>query len=313
MKNREIKIRERVAADVRFVLVLAAWAIAALVGILLIAAYTIRLDIAFMEANRMIKDDRLREAIFQQVFDLEPWLYFAFPAGIIGNSAIAFLFGRSQDKYFEQFRVAFENFGKAWVRPDFTGLGPLDQFTRDFMLLVQGRLHAGESPEYDKRRAEILGEWPKSPRIYWKDQLRFGVLSGFLACYFSSLCMMIFWQANGKILDLSRQLTFTTGAEAPQFFLTQMRMAEPLGWAVVVGITILSILSGIRFASTTSNAAYACGRQLVRFVEGEYSARIFLRDGDPGREEVARVNEVLAKLAAEVALQNREVKEKPTA
>ena len=301
MKNYRFLIRERVAADARFVLALSAWAIAALIAILLITAYTIRLDIAFMEANQMIRDERLRDAIFQQAFDLETWLYFAFPLGIIGNSVIAFLFARTQDKYFSKFRAAFENFGKSWVRPDLSALGPLDKFTRDFMLLAQGRLHSGEPAEYAKRRTQILDAWPKTTRIYWKDQVRFGVLSGFLACYFSSLCMIVFWQANGRILDLSRQLTTTTNGDAPQFFVTQTNMAEPFGWSVVVGITLLSVLSGIRFASTTSNAAYACGRQLKRFLEGNTSARIVLRLGDPGREEMDRVNEVLSRLAEEMA------------
>lgn len=301
MRNIRLVIRERVQANVRFVCALGFWAIVALVGILLLTAYTVRLDIAFMEANHMIKNEDLRGAIFLQSFNLETWLCFAYPIGIIGNSIIAALFSRSQDRYFARFREAFENFGKAWVRPDMTGLGLLEGYARDFMVLVQGGFIDGNSKGYRDVRNRILAGWADTPKIYWRDQFRFALLSGALACYFSSLCMMIFWHVNGRIYDLSRVLTIYTNSDAPQFFLVQMNLAETIGWTIVAAVTVLSILTGIRFSSTTSNAAYACGRQLKRFLEGDHSARIVLRYGDPGREDMAKVNVILSKLEEALA------------
>lgn len=300
MPNIRIIVRERIQANVRFACALGLWAIAALVGILVLTAYTVRLDIAFMEANHMLRSDDLRGAIFLQAFNLDTWLYFAYPIGIIGNFVIAVLFFRSQDRYFARFRAAFESFGVSWIRPEISGLGMLEAYAKDFMMLTQGGFLAGNTKEYKEVRDRILAKWADTPRIYWRDQVRFALLSGVLACYFSSLCMMIFWHVNERIYDLSRVLTVPNGGDAPQFFSTQMNLAETLGWTIILIVTALSILTGISFSNTTSNAAYACGRQLKRFLEGDRSARITLRYGDPGREDMLKVNEILAKLEAEI-------------
>jgi len=296
MKNITIVMKDRIRARLKFALSAALWSTLAFAGILFLTAFTIRLDIAFMEANHMLRDEGLRQAIFIQVFDFDPWMYFAYPIGILANGVIAALFAGTQDRYFTRFRECFENFGKSWMRPDLKDLGPLSKCTWDFMVLIQGRFVDGKSKSYLDVRNKMMNEWPKAPKVYWRDQLRYALLSGILACYFSALSMMIFWQANGKILDLSRALTTPNGADAPQFFLTQMGMAENIGWAIVGLITLGSVWSGLRYAWNTSNAAYACGRQLRFFLEGNHGARITLRHGDPGREDMQRVNDVLAKL-----------------
>jgi hypothetical protein len=296
MTNITIVLKERLRARIKFALTAIWWSSLALGIIVLITAYTIRLDIAFMEANHMLKNEGLRDAIFVQVFDLEPWVYFAYPFGILANGVIAALFAGAQDRYFRRFREAFENFGKSWMRPDLKDLGPLSKCTWDFMVLVQGSFVDGKSKPYLDVRTKMLNEWPKAAQVYWRDQIRYALLSGVLACYFSALSMIVFWQANDKILNLSRSLTRSTGGDAPQFFATQMEMSGNLGWAVVGLITLASVWSGLKYAWTTSNAAYACGRQLRNFLEGDAKARIQLRHGDPGRDDMPAVNEVLAKL-----------------
>jgi hypothetical protein len=108
--------------------------------------------------------------------------------------------------------------------------------------------------------------------------------------------MMIFWHANSKIVILTSQMTQIKTVNAASFFDFQFSISENIGWTFTILVTLTSCIAGVKFSRKTYMAAYAIRRQLRLFLEGNLSARLSLRSGDPGLTEIKALNLTLDKI-----------------
>ncbi len=296
LREIQLKLDDRFKAYARFALTLALLSIGALVGVILLTAYTIRMDIAFMEANSMLKHDLIRGDIMREAFTYDSFLPALIILGILANTAIAGLFGISQEHYFSRFRKELEAFAETLQFHKPRQLGPLQDSAEDFIHLLSIRKQEGDSERFRDLRTKLLSLWPKGIRVYILDQVQFAVIAGGLAAYYSALCMMIFWHANSKIVILTSQMTQIKNVNASSFFDFQFGISETIGWTFTIIVTITSCLAGAKFSRKTYMASYAIRRQLKLFLEGNLSARISLRSGDPGLTEIKAMNSALDKI-----------------
>jgi hypothetical protein len=296
IKNIQIIISDRIKAYGRFALILGLLSLTALVGVVLLTAYTIRLDIAFMEANAMIKHEMIRADIMRDVFTFDSWFPLFIPLGLAANAAIAALFGLAQEHYFTRFRVAMEQFSESLKDPKALHLGPLQHSAHDFFELIALRKTQGDSTAFQERKAKLLEHWPKGAIPHLTDQVQFTLIAGVLAAYYSALCMMIFWHANSRIVALTSSMTQFKDINASSFFDFQFGVSEGIGWTFIIFITLSSCLAGLRFSQSTASAAYAIRRQLMLFLNGNHETRVSLRKGDPGISEIPAINEALSKI-----------------
>ena len=114
--------------------------------------------------------------------------------------------------------------------------------------------------------------------------------------------MMVFWHANSKIVILTSQMTHIKNVNASSFFDFQFSISETIGWTFTVLVTLTSCIAGAKFSRKTYMASYAIRRQLRMFLEGNLSARLSLRSGDPGLTEIKAMNLALDKI--EISLRN---------
>jgi len=296
LREIRLKLDDRVKAYARFALTLALLSLGALIGVVMLTAYTIRMDIAFMEANLMLKNDLIRGDIMREAFSYEGFFPVLILLGILANAAIAGIFGVSQEHYFSRFRLELEQFAENLQFQKPRQLGPLQDSAEDFIHLVSIRKQEGESERFRDLRIKLLSLWPKGIRVYLLDQVQFAVIAGGLAAYYSSLCMMVFWHANSKIVILTSQMTQIKNVNASSFFDFQFGISETIGWTFTVLVTLTSCIAGAKFSRKTYMAAYAIRRQLRMFLEGNLSARLSLRSGDPGLTEIKAMNVALDKI-----------------
>ncbi len=296
LREIRLKLDDRVKAYARFALTLALLSLGALIGVVMLTAYTIRMDIAFMEANLMLKNDLIRGDIMREAFSYEGFFPLLILLGILANAAIAGIFGVSQEHYFSRFRMELEQFAENLQFQKPRQLGPLQDSAEDFIHLVSIRKQEGESERFRDLRIKLLSLWPKGIRVYLLDQIQFAVIAGGLAAYYSSLCMMVFWHANSKIVILTSQMTHIKNVNASSFFDFQFSISETIGWTFTVLVTLTSCIAGAKFSRKTYMASYAIRRQLRMFLEGNLSARLSLRSGDPGLTEIKAMNLALDKI-----------------
>lgn len=296
LREIRLKLDDRVKAYARFALTLAMLSLSALVGVVLLTAYTIRMDIAFMEANHMLKNDLIRSDIMREAFSYDGFFPALILMGILANAAIAGIFGVSQEHYFSKFRKELEQFAETLQFQKPRQLGPLQDSAEDFIHLLSIRKQEGDSERYQDLRTKLLSLWPKGIRVYLLDQVQFAVIAGGLAAYYSALCMMIFWHANSKIVILTSQMTQIKTVNAASFFDFQFSISENIGWTFTILVTLTSCIAGAKFSRKTYMASYAIRRQLRLFLEGNLSARISLRSGDPGLTEIKAMNLALDKI-----------------
>jgi hypothetical protein len=292
----QIKLDDRFKSYTRFDLTLSFFSLGGLIGVVLLTAYTIRMDIAFMEANAMLKNDWIRGDVMREVFSYDNYFPALIVIGLIANGVIAGLFGVSQEHYFQRLRRDLERFAETLQFTKPHHLGPLQNAAEDFMHLISVRKQEGDSERFRDLRTKTLSLWPKSIKVYLMDQVQFALIAGVLAAYYSALCMMIFWHANSKIVILTAQMTHLKDIRASTFFEFQFGIAENIGWTLAVFVTLASCLAGVRFSRKTYMAAYAIRRQLRLFLEGNSSARLSLRSGDPGLGEIKAMNLALDKI-----------------
>jgi hypothetical protein len=296
LREIRVKLDDRVKAYARFALTLALLSLGALIGVILLTAYTVRMDIAFMEANQMLKNELIRSDIMREAFSYDGFFPSLILLGILANSAIAGIFGVSQEHYFSRFRKELEQFAETLQFQKPRQLGPLQDSVEDFIHLISIRKQEGESERFKDLRNKLLSLWPKGIRVYLLDQVQFAVIAGGLAAYYSALCMMIFWHANSKIVILTSQMTQIKTVNAASFFDFQFSISENIGWTFTILVTLTSCIAGVKFSRKTYLAAYAIRRQLRLFLEGNLSARLSLRSGDPGLTEIKALNATLDKI-----------------
>jgi hypothetical protein len=317
LKAFRIILDDRFKSYLRFALTLTLLSLCALIGVTLLTAYTVRMDIAFMEANSMLKHEMIRADIMREAFSYDsPFFPFLIILGLIANGAVAAVFGISQEHYFTRFRSELERFAGSMQFTKPHQLGPLQVTAEDFMQLVSLRKLEGDSEHFKDLRGKLLSLWPKGIRIYLTDQIHFALIAGGLAAYYSALCMMIFWHANSKIVILTSSLTHFKDVNAASFFEFQFGVSEVIGWVLVILVTISSCVAGAEFSRKTYMASYAVRRQLKLFLDGNTSARISLRKGDPGYTEVAAMNAALEQIDKAIREPGefivREEKDQPT-
>jgi hypothetical protein len=254
------------------------------------------MDIAFMEANQMLKNELIRSDIMREAFTYDGYFPALILIGILANAAIAGIFGVSQEHYFTRFRKELEQFSDTLQFQKPRQLGPLQDSVEDFIHLISIRKIEGDSDRFKDLRNKLLSLWPKGIRIYVLDQVQFAVIAGGLAAYYSALCMMVFWHANSKIVILTSQMTQIKTVNAGSFFDFQFSISENIGWTFTILVTLTSCIAGAKFSRKTYMAAYAIRRQLRLFLEGNLSARLSLRSGDPGLTEIKALNIALDKI-----------------
>lgn len=296
LREIRIKLDDRFKSYARFALTLALLSLGALVGVVMLTAYTVRMDIAFMEANLMLKNEMIRADIMREAFSYEGFFPALILLGILANSAIAGIFGLSQEHYFSRFRKELEQFAEHLQFQKPRLLGPLQDSTEDFIHLISIRKQEGDSERFRDLRTKLLLLWPTGIRVYLLDQVQFALIAGGLAAYYSALCMMVFWHANSKIVILTSQMTHIKSVNASSFFDFQFSISENIGWTFAILVTITSCLAGAKFSRKTHMASYAIRRQLRLFLEGNLSARFSLRSGDPGLTEIKSMNLALDKI-----------------
>ncbi len=309
----QLKLDDRVKAYARFALTLALLSVSALIGVVLLTAYTVRMDIAFMEANHMLRNEMIRADIMREAFSYDGFFPALILLGILANTAIAGIFGVSQEHYFSRFRKELEHFSETLQFHKPRQLGPLQDSAEDFIHLLSIRKQEGDSERFRDLRNKLLSLWPKGIRIYLLDQIQFAVIAGGLAAYYSALCMMVFWHANSKVVILTSQMTQIKTVNAASFFEFQFSISENIGWTYTILVTLTSCMAGASFSRKTYMASYAIRRQLRMFLEGNLAARLSLRSGDPGLTEIKAMNLALDRI--ERSIKNTGsfvVREKPT-
>ena len=284
----QLKLDDRVKAYARFALTLALLSLSALIGVVLLTAYTIRMDIAFMEANHMLRNELIRSDIMREAFSYDGYFPALILLGILANTAIA--------GYFTRFRKELEQFAETLQFHKPRQLGPLQDSAEDFIHLLSIRKQEGDSERFKDLRNKLLSLWPKGIRVYLLDQIQFAVIAGGLAAYYSALCMMVFWHANSKVVILTSQMTQIKTVNAASFFEFQFSISESIGWTYTILVTLTSCIAGAGFSRKTYMASYAIRRQLRMFLEGNLAARLSLRSGDPGLTEIKAMNLALDKI-----------------
>lgn len=273
------------------------WSLVALSALVFVLSIISRLDVAFFEANGMIKNPELRYAFYAQIFEIDPVFFGMLGVGLLTVAAISMLFCKSQFDYFRRVAEAFANFAEKSEVPTTAQMGPFSPHIGYFFDVMARRLNGDEEDKVQAVLDAGLRDWPKAPRVAWADQAQFIIVSALLGVFFSILCMIFYWKVSDRVVDLSNMLARFTSTTGPQFLTEQFTIMGTVVW-VVLGLTVGNFaLTGYRFGMQIAEANYAILRDLRNFMEGKYSQRLFLRRGYPVHSFAVQINTSLDRIS----------------
>ena len=278
------------------------WSVLALSTLAFTVVIVARLDVAFFEANGMIRAPVLREAFYTQIFQIDPIFFGMLGLGFALVIGTSMLFAKSQLNYFRRLALAFQSFANTGHVPSASQMGPFSPHIGYFFDVVARRLKGEPSHKIDAVVTAAVRQWPRQPRISWVDQAQFMCVAGLLGVFFSGLCVVCYWKVNERVIDFATNAVRFTSNTAPQFFFNeQIQIVNMMVWAVLALITVNFALTGYKFGLQISEASYAILRDLRTFMEGDHEQRLFLRRAYPASAFAGRINGSLDKLAEKMA------------
>lgn len=290
------------------------WSVLALGALVFTLVIVARLDVAFFEANGMIRAPVLREAFYTQIFQIDPIFFGMLGVGFALVIGVSMLFAKSQLDYFGRLAAAFQRFASTGQVPSASQLGPFSPHVGYFFDVVARRLNGEPSHKIQAVLAEAVRQWPRQPRISWVDQAQFMFVSGLLGLFFSALCVVCYWKVNDRVVDFANTAVRFTSNTAPQFFFhEQFQIVNMMVWAVLALTTINFAITGYKFGLQISEASYAILRDLRTFMEGDHEQRLFLRRTYPVHAFSVRINGSLDKLADKAAKKAAQITRKEAA
>lgn len=266
------------------------WSIVALGALVFVLSIVSRLDIAFFEANGMIKNPELRYAFYTQIFAIDPVFFGMLGAGLLTVAAVSMLFCKSQFDYFRRLSSAFSDFAEKNEVPSTSQMGQFSPHVGYFFDVTARRLKGDDEEKIQAVLDAALREWPKAPRVSWTDQAQFIIVSAFLGAFFSVLCMIFYWKVSDRVVDLSNMLVRFSNSSSPQFLSEQFTIMSTVVWAVLILTVVNFALTGYRFGMQIAEANYAILRDLRNYMEGNYNQRLFLRRGYPAHSFAVQIN-----------------------
>lgn len=266
------------------------WSAVALGSLIFVLAIVSRLDVAFFEANGMLKNPELRSAFYTQIFQIDPVFFGLLGLGLSTVVGVSMLFCKSQFDYFRRLAEAFAAFAEKSEVPTTSQMGQFSPHVGYFFDVIARRLKNEDEEKAQAVLDAALREWPHAPRVSWADQAQFIVVSGLLGMFFSTLCVIFYWKVSDRVVDLSNMLVRFTSTSGPQFLTEQFSIMSIVVWSVLVLTVVNFGLTGYRFGLQIAEANYAILRDLRNFMEGRYEQRLFLRRGYPAHAFAVKIN-----------------------
>ena len=279
---------------------LMAWGFCSVIALSYTVYIITRLSLSFFVANGMISHPEVLEAIYYQVFDLEPIFFFMLLLGFAGVATTAFIFSSSQFNYFKRLGDALAEFSLSGPHPNMKNLGPFNRPVNQFIEVVNLRMAKKGDASISERLAAIEKEWPLGPHVSWMDQIQFAAVSTLIAGFFTMLSLIFFWKVTDRLVELSGSLIRYKVASGPSFFNAQTEIVTLVMWTVFSLMIIAFGITGFRFGNRVSQAHYAVLRDLRKFMQGDFSQRVVLRNDDPAQVLLPQINEALARIAERI-------------
>jgi hypothetical protein len=291
------------SASIRLTLRVAVAALVGFFGLICLLSVVARLDVAFFEANGMIRSEELRGAFYLQIFQVDLSIVAMVAGGFVSLAVLTFLFSKSQFDYISRLHLAFAHFEKV-ERPlnadELRDLGPLRHTAEHFFKILSLRLkHEGET-SVDAALKEALVEWPKSPQISWLDQLQFSLVLGSVAAFFGASCVSFYLKVSDRVTELAGHMIRFSSPQGPSFLAEQFELTSLLVGIILTLVISVAGVFGFNFSRQMAEADYAMSRDLASFMKGDFKHRIHLRIGDPARDLLPPLNAILARLQAKL-------------
>lgn len=279
---------------------LTCWGMCSVIALSYTVYIITRLSLSFFVANGMVSNPEVLEAIYYQVFSLEPIFFFMLMLGFLGVASTAYMFSSSQFNYFKRLGDALSEFSLNGVNSGFKNLGPFNRTANQFMEIIDLRMAKKGDAAVSDRLAAIEKEWPLKPRLSWLDQVQFAAVSVLIAGFFSMLSLIFFWKVTDRLVELSGNLIRYKVATGPSFFNAQTEIVTLAMWMVFTLLIIAYALTGFRFGRRVSEAHYAVLRDLRKFMRGDLTQRVTLRTDDPAQVLLPQINEALVRISERI-------------
>jgi hypothetical protein len=285
------------SSSAQFSLVLTFWALVSLGILSFLMVVVAKLNFSFFEANGMLRDDFMREALAHQLFlAIDPMFFVLLLLGLVGVAVVTFLFARSQCGYVERMKHSLQLYAERLEIPPVAGLGPLAMHMADFLEVIHLRVKRDSKEKIDEAVEKALRDWPQAPKISMNDMFQFIVLSLFIAMFFAICCVTFFLQVSNRIVELGQTVARYTTPAGPRFLQAQYELVNLLMWSIIGVTGAAFVIHGYRFGRRLSESNYALLRDLRKFMQGDFNQRLFLRTNDPVSEQVPPMNDALSRI-----------------
>jgi methyl-accepting chemotaxis protein len=284
-------------ASLAFAGKLMAWGAFAVVSLTYVVFIVAKLSMSFFKANGMINSEEIIEAIYINIFSVEPVFFFMLLIGFAGVGMTAFMFGNSQFNYFKKLSEALGDLSRSGGVSCSKNLGPFAKNFNHFKEVIQLRFEKIEEAVIKDLINKNEKMWPKSPLLSWLDQLQFAIVAILIAGFFTMLSVIFFWKVTDRLIELSGALIRYKSTNGPKFFLVQNEIVSLVMWTVFVLMIGAYAQAGFAFGRKVSEAGYAVLRDMRRFMSGELDHRIVLRGDDPAKVYMPEMNEALSRIA----------------
>ena len=279
-----------------FALTLMGWGLFSFVALCYTVYLITRLSISFFQANGLINHPEVTEAVYFQVFDVEPIFFFMLLMGFAGVGLTAYIFSQSQFNYFKRLGEALNEFSFSGKKPVFKNLGPFAKHAAGFIEVVTLRIEKKGDQAIDEALKRVKADWPLSPKISWIDQLQFAGVTAMIAAFFTMLSLIFFWKITDRLIELSGYLVRYKVATGPLFFNAQSEIVSLVMTSVLSLMVIAFAYTGFCFGRRVSEASYAVLRDLRRFMENGLDHRVILRGDDPAKVLLPTINDALTRI-----------------
>lgn len=287
-------------ASLKFAAILVVWGTFSVTALAYSVYIVTRLSLSFFQANGMINNPEILEAVYYQVFSIEPVFFFMLVLGFFGVGVTSFLFSNSQYNYFKRLSEALAEYSVSGKIPSMKNLGPFSSYFSNFVSIISLRLEKKGDEVISTRLHDIDKLWPLTPKMSWFDQLQFASIAVLISGFFSMVSLIFFWKVTDRLIELSGMLIRYKVATGPSFFNAQIEIVNLVMWTIFILMTLAFAGTGYIFGKNVSQASYAVLRDLRKFMYGDLNQRIFLRSDDPARVLTPGMNDSLQRIAERI-------------